>query len=46
MPERPKIENILESISGGFFALDADYQITYWNRAAEEGVPACAGTSG
>ncbi len=30
-------EEILESISGGFFALDADYRFTYWNRAAEEG---------
>jgi PAS domain S-box-containing protein len=30
-------EEILESISGGFFALDADFKFTYWNRAAEEG---------
>ncbi len=30
-------EEILESISGGFFALDADFRFTYWNRAAEEG---------
>jgi PAS domain S-box-containing protein len=29
--------DILESISGGFFALDNDYRFTYWNRAAEEG---------
>jgi PAS domain S-box-containing protein len=28
---------ILESISGGFFALDNDYRFTYWNHAAEEG---------
>lgn len=30
-------EAILESISGGFFALDTHYTITYWNKAAEEG---------
>jgi PAS domain S-box-containing protein len=30
-------ENILEGISGGFFALDINYRFTYWNRAAEEG---------
>ena len=30
-------EEILESISGGFFALDANFKFTYWNRAAEEG---------
>ena len=30
-------EEILEGISGGFFALDMNYQFTYWNRAAEEG---------
>lgn len=30
-------EEILEGISGGFFALDGDYRFTYWNRAAEEG---------
>ncbi len=28
---------ILESISGGFFALDNEYHFTYWNHAAEEG---------
>ncbi|MBI1805615.1 MAG: response regulator [Ignavibacteria bacterium] len=28
---------ILEGISGGFFALDGEYRFTYWNRAAEEG---------
>jgi PAS domain S-box-containing protein len=37
MAEAGPLENILESISGGFFALDRDYLITYWNRAAEEG---------
>ncbi|HTR82820.1 MAG TPA: response regulator [Bacteroidota bacterium] len=30
-------EEILESISGGFFALDANFRFTYWNHAAEEG---------
>jgi PAS domain S-box-containing protein len=30
-------EHILEGISGGFFALDKDYNFTYWNHAAEEG---------
>ena len=30
-------ESILESISGGFFALDDDYRVTYWNRAAADG---------
>jgi PAS domain S-box-containing protein len=30
-------ESILESISGGFFAMDADYRITYWNKASEAG---------
>ncbi len=32
-----QINQILESITGGFFALDRLYQFTYWNRAAEEG---------
>lgn len=32
-----QIEQILEGISGGFFALDRDYRFTYWNKAAEEG---------
>lgn len=32
-----RYESILESISGGFFALDNEYRITYWNRAAEVG---------
>jgi PAS domain S-box-containing protein len=30
-------EAILESISGGFFALDKEFNFTYWNKAAEEG---------
>jgi PAS domain S-box-containing protein len=30
-------QDILESISGGFFALDKQFNITYWNKAAEEG---------
>jgi PAS domain S-box-containing protein len=30
-------EDILESISGGFFALDLNFRFTYWNHAAEEG---------
>ncbi len=30
-------EAILESISGGFFALDTDFRFTYWNNAAEAG---------
>jgi PAS domain S-box-containing protein len=32
-----QLESILESISGGFFALDSEFRITYWNRAAEAG---------
>ena len=32
-----RYESILESISGGFFAMDANYRITYWNKAAESG---------
>src|SRR5713101_4811817 len=32
-----QIDQVLESISGGFFALDTAYRFTYWNRAAEEG---------
>jgi PAS domain S-box-containing protein len=31
------LEHILESISGGFFALDKDFRFTYWNKGAEEG---------
>ena len=30
-------EQILEGITGGFFALNSDFRFTYWNRAAEEG---------
>jgi len=37
MNSSQKYEEILEGISGGFFALDADLRFTYWNRAAEEG---------
>ncbi len=37
MSSSQKYEEILEGISGGFFALDANYLFTYWNRAAEEG---------
>jgi PAS domain S-box-containing protein len=37
MSDQFRYENILESISGGFCALDNDYRITYWNNAAEKG---------
>jgi len=37
MADQDPLENILESISGGFFALNNSYRITYWNRAAEVG---------
>ena len=37
MLDQSQYENILESISGGFFALDNEYRITYWNHAAEVG---------
>ncbi len=37
MLDHTQYENILESISGGFFALDGEYRITYWNHAAETG---------
>jgi PAS domain S-box-containing protein len=37
MKPTQNLEEILEGISGGFFALDTDYRFTYWNRAAEEG---------
>jgi PAS domain S-box-containing protein len=37
MPYHPLHDEILESISGGFFALDSDYRIMYWNKAAEIG---------
>ncbi len=32
-----KYVEILEGISGGFFALDNEYRFNYWNRGAEEG---------
>ena len=37
MTDNSRYESILESISGGFFALDEEYRITYWNKAAEAG---------
>ncbi|HEX7572964.1 MAG TPA: response regulator [Bacteroidota bacterium] len=37
MAHQFRYESVLESISGGFFALDSAFQITYWNRAAEAG---------
>jgi PAS domain S-box-containing protein len=37
MSDLSRYEGILEGISGGFFALDAGYCVTYWNRAASEG---------
>lgn len=37
MLEPNQYEDILESISGGFFALDNEFLITYWNAAAEAG---------
>jgi PAS domain S-box-containing protein len=37
MSNQLRYESILESISGGFFAMDSRYIITYWNRAAEVG---------
>jgi PAS domain S-box-containing protein len=37
MADQSRYEEILESISGGFFALDNQYRITYWNKAAEAG---------
>ncbi|MDI6765966.1 MAG: response regulator [Bacteroidota bacterium] len=32
-----KYVEILEGISGGFFAIDNEYRFTYWNRGAEDG---------
>lgn len=32
-----KYEDILEGVSGGFFALDKQFRILYWNKAAEVG---------
>ena len=37
MGENFLYENILESMSGGFFALDKDFRVKYWNKAAERG---------
>jgi len=37
MTDQLRYESVLESISGGFFALDSAFRITYWNRAAESG---------
>ena len=37
MTDQFRYESVLESISGGFFALDSAFRITYWNRAAESG---------
>lgn len=37
MDSSKRYEEILEGISGGFFALDKEYRLTYWNRAAELG---------
>jgi PAS domain S-box-containing protein len=37
MPIEFDYESVLESFSGGFFALDPDYRIVYWNKAAAEG---------
>jgi PAS domain S-box-containing protein len=37
MSNQQQLESILESISGGFFALSNQYEITYWNKAAERG---------
>ncbi len=37
MSDQLRYEDVLESISGGFCALDQNYRITYWNKAAELG---------
>jgi PAS domain S-box-containing protein len=37
MTQQFRYESVLESISGGFFALDSAFCITYWNKAAELG---------
>ncbi len=37
MPDKQTYEQILEGISGGFFALDKEYRVIYWNHAAESG---------
>ena len=37
MSNAPRLEGILEGIIGGFFALNDQFEITYWNKAAETG---------
>jgi PAS domain S-box-containing protein len=37
MADQLQYESILESISGGFCALNTEYRVTYWNKAAEAG---------
>ncbi|MFH2004427.1 MAG: response regulator [Bacteroidota bacterium] len=37
METSEELKQILESITGGFFALDRLFRFTYWNKAAEEG---------
>ena len=37
MSDTPRLEGILEGIIGGFFALNNQFEITYWNKAAETG---------
>jgi PAS domain S-box-containing protein len=37
MADHDALESILDSFSGGFFALDNNFLITYWNKAAETG---------
>jgi PAS domain S-box-containing protein len=37
METSEELKQILESISGGFFALDKLYRFTYWNKSAEDG---------
>ena len=37
MSDSLQLESILDSISGGFFALNNEYIIIYWNKAAEQG---------
>jgi len=37
MPNEQTYKSILEGISGGFFALDREYRVIYWNHAAEMG---------
>lgn len=37
MTDERTYRSILEGISGGFFALDREYRVIYWNHAAETG---------